>query len=75
MRSLRSAAGISLAQLADLSGIAKATLFKVEQRNTNPTLETISAIAGALGVEPTELLQPGPIDELEIIRRGEGLDI
>jgi XRE family transcriptional regulator, regulator of sulfur utilization len=75
VRRLREATGISLAQLADRSGVAKATLFKVERQHTNPTLDTIVAIADALGVEPTSLLQPGSAEELEIVRAGEGQDI
>ena len=75
VRTLRERAGISLAQLADLSGVAKATLFKVERQHTNPTLDTIAAIAEALGVDSTVLLRPAQVDELEIVRAGEGLDI
>ena len=75
VRRLREAAGISLAQLADRSGVAKATLFKVERQHTNPTLDTIVAIAEALGVEPTSLLQSVQLEDLEIVRGGEGLDI
>jgi transcriptional regulator with XRE-family HTH domain len=75
VRRLRESAGISLAQLAERSGVAKATLFKVERQQTNPTLDTIVAIGEALGVEPTSLLESGPANELEIVRIGEGIDI
>ncbi|GAA4352138.1 helix-turn-helix domain-containing protein [Angustibacter luteus] len=75
VRALRESAGISLSQLAERSGVAKATLFKVERQHTNPTLDTMVAIADALGVTTTALLEQPADNELEIVRAGEGVDI
>ena len=41
VRRLRESHGLSLAALARRTGVAKATLFKIEARRTNPTLETL----------------------------------
>ncbi|NPA11813.1 MAG: helix-turn-helix transcriptional regulator, partial [Epsilonproteobacteria bacterium] len=36
---------ISLSELAKRAGVAKSTLFKIEENKTNPTINTIWAIA------------------------------
>ena len=72
---LRESHGLSLAQLAERSGVAKATLFKVERGTTNPTLDTMSAIARTLLTDVTDLLAPPPRAAVELVRAGQGLDI
>jgi transcriptional regulator with XRE-family HTH domain len=48
----RVARGVSLQELAELSGIALATLSRLEGgKNPNPTFETLSRFAAALGLE------------------------
>ncbi|GAA0966664.1 XRE family transcriptional regulator [Acrocarpospora macrocephala] len=60
LRRLREARGISLSALARSAGIGKATLSGLELGSRNPTLETLYAVAGALGVPLTALvLEPG----------------
>lgn len=50
VRALRSARGFSLGELASVSGIGKATLSRIEAGQGNPTVETLFALADALGV-------------------------
>jgi len=50
VRSLRLARGMSLNELAATSNIGKATLSRIEQADANPTVETLYALADALGV-------------------------
>jgi len=51
---------MSLSALARSAGIGKATLSGLEHGTRNPTLETLYAVAGALGVPLTALvLEPG----------------
>ncbi len=50
VRSLRLARGMSLNELAAASGTGKATLSRIEQAEANPTVETLYALADALGV-------------------------
>ncbi len=59
LRRLRAARGLSLVALATRSGVAKATLAKAEAGRGNPTVETLYAIADALGAPLSELLQTG----------------
>jgi XRE family transcriptional regulator, regulator of sulfur utilization len=50
VRALRSARGLSLGELAAASGTGKATLSRIEAGQANPTVETLFALADALGV-------------------------
>lgn len=68
---LRTAAGLSLADLAAASGISKTTLHGLEQGEGNPTLSTLWALASALGVSLGELLEP-PAPAVAVTRAGEG---
>jgi transcriptional regulator with XRE-family HTH domain len=68
---LRTAAGLSLADLAAAGGISKTTLHGLEQGEGNPTLSTLWALAGALGVSLGELLEP-PAPPVAVTRAGEG---
>ncbi|MFI5910240.1 helix-turn-helix domain-containing protein [Dactylosporangium sp. NPDC051541] len=60
LRRMREQRGLSLSALARAAGIGKATLSGLEHGTRNPTLETLYAVAGALGVPLTALvLHPG----------------
>ena len=48
---------MSLSELARAAGIGKATLSGLEHGTRNPTLETLYAVAGALGVPLTALVR------------------
>ncbi|MGI5126841.1 helix-turn-helix domain-containing protein [Pseudonocardia sp. CA-107938] len=75
VRRLRESHGFSLSQLSERSGIAKATLFKVEAQRTNPTLETIEAIADTFGVAVAQLIAIPERAVVEVLKHGEGQDI
>lgn len=75
VRRLREMHGLSLAQMSERSGIAKATLFKVERGGTNPTLDTIVAIAETFDVPVQSLIATPPRATVEVLRSGEGTDI
>jgi len=47
---------MSLGELARRSGLSKQTLSKIEQGTGNPTVETLSMLAAALGVPARRLL-------------------
>jgi transcriptional regulator with XRE-family HTH domain len=72
VRRMRESHGLSLAGLASRTGIAKATLFKIEARRTNPTLETLLLLASALSVSVADLLSSDGDAQVEVVRRGEG---
>jgi transcriptional regulator with XRE-family HTH domain len=51
LQSLREAAGISQYRLAQLSGVTKQTVSRLEAGLTQPAWETVVALARGLGVE------------------------
>ncbi|MGH3398832.1 MAG: helix-turn-helix domain-containing protein [Streptosporangiaceae bacterium] len=70
VRRLRTAAGISLADLAAAGGVSKTTLHGIEQGQGNPTMSTLWALATVLHVPLGELLEvAGPA--VEITRSGD----
>jgi XRE family transcriptional regulator, regulator of sulfur utilization len=60
---LRGERGWSLSELARRASLGKATLSGLESGTRNPTLDTLHAIAAALGVPLTSILtaDPGPV--------------
>lgn len=75
VRELRESHGLSLSQLSERSGIAKATLFKVERGRTNPTLETLVSIADTFDVSVQSLIAVEARADVEVVRAGDGVDI
>ncbi|MEA2449524.1 MAG: hypothetical protein QOG63_1456 [Thermoleophilaceae bacterium] len=72
LRRLRVAGRLSLSELARATGVGKATLSAVENGRGNPTVETLSALADALGVPVVDLLavpDPAPVT---VVRAGSG---
>jgi transcriptional regulator with XRE-family HTH domain len=61
---LRGERGWSLSELARRASLGKATLSGLESGSRNPTLDTLHAVAAALGVPLTTILvvpDPGPV--------------
>jgi transcriptional regulator with XRE-family HTH domain len=56
----RKAAGLTQGQLAGKAGIPRASLANMEQAESNPGIESVVAVANALGVSLDELLTPPP---------------
>jgi transcriptional regulator with XRE-family HTH domain len=56
VRRLRTERQLSLGALAERAGLAKQTLANLERDGGNPTIETLLAVARALGVRATWLL-------------------
>ncbi len=68
LRRLRIARHLSLSQLARDTSMSKATLSGIEGGRGNPTVDTLSVLADALGVPIAELLQEAPAGEVRIVR-------
>src|SRR4051794_23185469 len=75
VRQLRERSGLSLSALSERSGVAKATLFKVERGRTNATIETIEAIAESFKVSVSSLIERNGDRGIVVVRRGAGEDI
>ncbi|MFE0099445.1 helix-turn-helix domain-containing protein [Streptomyces sp. NPDC059009] len=71
LRRERTRAGLSLSELAKRAGIAKSTLSQLEAATGNPGIETVWALAVALGV-PFSVLVESPAPAVTVIRAGEG---
>ncbi len=63
MRRLRVARGVSQEAFADLAGIDRTYVSRLERRLENPTVTVMEKVAAALGVEISDLFaDPGPLD-------------
>lgn len=71
LRRERERAGLSITELAKRSGLAKSTLSQLEAGNGNPSLETLWALAMALGVQVSRLIGE-PRTHVQVVRAGEG---
>ncbi len=74
IRSRRTARGLSLGELAALAGVGKSTLSMLEAGKGNPSIETLLAIAAALGVPFGHLVEP-PVPRVRVVRAGEGIHV
>jgi transcriptional regulator with XRE-family HTH domain len=68
LRRLRIARHRSLSQLARDTSMSKATLSGIEGGRGNPTVDTLTVLAEALGVPIAELLEDAPAGEVRIVR-------
>lgn len=59
LRALRSAAGLSVTELAEHAGLSRRYLTEAEAGRANPSLLKLDALAGALGVGVVALLADG----------------
>ena len=60
IRQLRERKGVSLRELARLSGVGAATLSRIESGEANPRLSTLLRLADVLDVSVTDLFEKSP---------------
>ena len=72
VRALRTAAGLTLPELAERSGLGRSTLAQLESGRANPSVETLWAIAAALEVPFGRLVEPAA-PPVRVVRAGEGV--
>ncbi len=70
LRRLRIARHLSLSELARATRMSKATLSGVENGRSNPTVDTLAALASALRVSLTELLEESGPRDVTVVRAG-----
>ncbi len=68
---LRNKYGLSLVELADLSGISFSMLSKIEREEKNPTLNVAVRIARALKTSLSDLVEERKEQNVIIVRRAE----
>jgi lambda repressor-like predicted transcriptional regulator len=66
--------GITLQELADKMGVARSTLANTLSKG-NPTIETLSKIADALGVEVTDLFEKSSDEVIGAVRIGDSTHV
>lgn len=71
IRRLRERGRLSLSELAVRAGLAKSTLSQLEAGHANPSVETLWAVAAALGVPFGQLISLEPAD-VRVVRAGDG---
>ena len=72
VRSLRAAAGLTLPELAERTGLGRSTLAQLESGRANPSMETVWAIAAALDVPFGRLVEPAA-PAVRVVRAGDGI--
>ncbi len=60
LKRLRKQANLTQAQVAEAAGLPRATLANLEQPGANPGVQTVVAVAKALGVTLDDLMAPPP---------------
>ncbi|HSK89806.1 MAG TPA: XRE family transcriptional regulator [Euzebyales bacterium] len=74
VREFRMSLNLTVADLADLTGISKAMLSKVENNRTSASLSTLARLSTALGVPITALFRGLDEDhEVVFVKSGQGL--
>ncbi len=69
VRQLRLAAELTLERFAELSGVSRAMLSKVERSEKSPTIRVAARIAKALGVSLSELMGPDRKEDPVVVQR------
>ena len=72
VRTPRTAAGLTLPELAERTGLGRSTLAQLESGRANPSVETLWAIAAALAVPFGRLVEPAA-PPVRVVRAGEGV--
>src|SRR5688572_23085834 len=77
IRRLRSAQGLTLADVANRADISQGMLSRLETGAVSPSLETIAAVAAALGADLPTLFRGAdtPPSDAQLVRKGEGLEV
>jgi transcriptional regulator with XRE-family HTH domain len=77
VRRLRAAQGLTLADVARMAQISPAMLSRLEHGDVAPSLDTLAALAEALGTSCAALLRDPDqsLSDAQLVRKGEGLEV
>lgn len=77
VRRLRQERGVNLSDLAASAGISLAMLSRLEKGDVSPSLETLVAVAEALGTHAAALLkdEAAQQSDAQLVPKGEGLEV
>ena len=69
LKKIRQQKKMSLQELADLSGVSKSMLSKIERYEKNPTLQVAADIANALGVTLSYMIDEKPYNSVILTKK------
>jgi transcriptional regulator with XRE-family HTH domain len=77
VRRLRAAQGLTLADVAGMAAISPGMLSRLEHGDVSPSLDTLAALAEALGTNCAALLRDPEhsLSDAQLVRKGEGLEV
>src|SRR3954463_1410422 len=77
LRNLRASQGLTLADVAARAQISPAMLSRVETGAVSPSLDTLAALASALGADLASLFKKVDTrpSDAQLVKRGEGLEV
>jgi len=77
IRRLRSAQGLTLADVADRAQISQGMLSRLETGAVSPSLETLAAVAKAIGADLATLFRDlgAKQSDAQLVKKGEGLEV
>jgi transcriptional regulator with XRE-family HTH domain len=77
IRELRLKHGLTIAEVADQTGISRGMLSKIENAQTATSLETLAKLTGALGVSLSTLFRNYNIPEggAQLVKQGSGMEV
>ncbi|UXR32410.1 helix-turn-helix transcriptional regulator [Staphylococcus simulans] len=65
IKKIRLSKGITITQLSKKTGLSRNAIYKLEDGNTNPSLETIKKISYGLDEMPSKIFNLNVIQELQ----------
>lgn len=71
IRSARESAGMTVAALAEASGVSRAMISKIERGEAQPTAVLLARLSGALELTLSELIARVEGDAVRVARRAE----
>lgn len=77
IRDLRQKHGLTIADVANLAGISRGMLSKIENAQTATSLDTLSRLAAALGVSIATLFRGYDVRDgsAQLVKSGEGMEV
>ena len=77
IRELRNRQDLTIADVADLTGISKGMLSKIENAQTAMSLDTLSRLCKALGISLSALFRNYDVPEgsAQMVKSGEGMEV
>ncbi|MBW4583397.1 MAG: XRE family transcriptional regulator [Tildeniella nuda ZEHNDER 1965/U140] len=77
IRDLRQRHGLTIAEVAEQSGISRGMLSKIENAQTATSLETLARLANALGVSLATLFRNYniPTGSAQLVKQGDGMEV